>query len=260
MKFDKDDIFGLVGTIIFHLIILLILWFTVLKTVIPEEEGGILVNFGNLDMAAGTFEPRYTDEVLPQNTTPTPPTRTEETAEEELVTQDTEESVSLAEKRKKEEERKRKEEEERQRLAEEQRKREEAISNRVANQMANAFNREGTGEPSQGETDKVTGDQGNPFGNSDRGSVSSNLAGRMGSEGLFIPQDKQQEEGNIVVDVTIDSRGKVVAAIIGKGTNIINPDTRREAIQAAFKTGFKASDKPDNIQGTITYKYRYKQP
>ena len=48
MKLNKDDIYGIVGSVAFHLFILLILGFTVLKTVVPDEDGGILVNFGNV--------------------------------------------------------------------------------------------------------------------------------------------------------------------------------------------------------------------
>ena len=44
MKLNKDDIYGIVGSVAFHLFILLILGFTVLKTVVPDEDGGILVN------------------------------------------------------------------------------------------------------------------------------------------------------------------------------------------------------------------------
>ena len=62
MKFNKDDIYGLTGSILFHGVILLILWLCVLKPAVPEEDGGVLVNFGNVDIAAGTFEPKYTGE------------------------------------------------------------------------------------------------------------------------------------------------------------------------------------------------------
>lgn len=51
MKLNKDDIYGIVGSVAFHLFILLILGFTVLKTVVPDEDGGILVNFGNVNAA-----------------------------------------------------------------------------------------------------------------------------------------------------------------------------------------------------------------
>ena len=53
MRLNKDDIYSLIGTVAFHGVILLILWFTVLKTEVPDEDGGVLVNFGNVDAAAG---------------------------------------------------------------------------------------------------------------------------------------------------------------------------------------------------------------
>ena len=48
MRLNKDDIYSLIGTVAFHGVILLILWFTVLKTEVPDEDGGVLVNFGNV--------------------------------------------------------------------------------------------------------------------------------------------------------------------------------------------------------------------
>ena len=108
MKLNKDDIYGLTGSLIFHAIIFLVLWMTVLKAEIPEDDGGILVNFGNVDASAGTFEPKYTGQELPQETTTTPPPAAKpvEEVKEELVTQDLEESVSLNEEKKKKEEKK----------------------------------------------------------------------------------------------------------------------------------------------------------
>ena len=65
MKLNKDDIYGIAGSVAFHLFILLILGFTVLRTVVPDQDGGILVNFGNVKAAAGTFEPKYTSPRTP---------------------------------------------------------------------------------------------------------------------------------------------------------------------------------------------------
>ena len=121
MKLNKDDIYGIAGSVAFHLFILLILGFTVLKTVVPDEDGGILVNFGNVNAAAGTFEPKYTGQELPQETTTPPPVPKPkvETPKEELVTQDMEESVAIEEaKKKKEKEELRKKEEEKRRKEE----------------------------------------------------------------------------------------------------------------------------------------------
>ena len=106
MKFNKDDIYGLTGSILFHGVILLILWLCVLKPAVPEEDGGVLVNFGNVDIAAGTFEPKYTGENVATNE-PAPPAEEipqQETAPQEMLTQDIEESVALEEKKKKQQE------------------------------------------------------------------------------------------------------------------------------------------------------------
>ncbi len=277
MKFTKDDIYSAVGTVLFHLVILLVLWYTVLRTVVPEEDGGILVNFGNVDSAAGTFEPEFTGHELPQETTTPPPPTPEPIAEEELVTQDIEESVTLADAKKQEEERKRKEEEERKRreeeqrrreeaerkrLAEEQRKREEAISNRVAG----AFGAGSTASASQGDAESGTGNQGSPFGNADQGANegiggygSFNLNGRsIGAGGLPRPAYTVQEEGRIVINITVDPKGNVIFAEVGRGTNIDNASMRKSAIDAAKKAKFNSINGANNQSGTITYVYKFK--
>lgn len=108
MKLNKDDIYGIAGSVAFHLFILLILGFTVLRTVVPDEDGGILVNFGNVNAAAGTFEPKYTGQESPEETTTPPPPVPQpkvETPKEELITQDMEESVAIEEAKRKRERR-----------------------------------------------------------------------------------------------------------------------------------------------------------
>ena len=139
MRLNKDDIYSLIGTVAFHGVILLILWFTVLKTEVPDEDGGVLVNFGNVDAAAGMFEPKYTGQEPPQETTTPPPPVPEpqvETPKQELITQDIEESVTLEDaKKKKEEEKRKKQEAEKKRKEEEEKeriRREEAEKKRLA--------------------------------------------------------------------------------------------------------------------------------
>lgn len=284
MKFNKDDIFGLVGTLIFHGIFLLILWFCVLKTEIPEEDGGVLVNFGNVNASAGTFEPKYTGQELPQETTTPPPPVPEpqvETPKEEMITQDLEESVSLQEEKKKKEEQKRKkeaeekrrkEEEEKERirkieaekkrLAEEQRKKEQAINNKVAG----AFGIGSAEGNNQGDAESGTGNQGSPFGNSDHGANegvggmgSFNLANRYIITGkLAEPSYNEKEEGKIVIDIVVDNKGNVINATIGRGTTIDDQTMRRKAIQAAKRNKFNDISGVNNQSGTITYNYKFK--
>lgn len=252
MRLNKDDIYSLIGTVAFHGVILLILWFTVLKTEVPDEDGGVLVNFGNVDAAAGMFEPKYTGQEPPQETTTPPPPVPEpqvETPKQELITQDIEESVALEDAKKKNEEEKR-------------RKKEQAISNKVAGAFGMG-NAEGN---SQGDAESGTGNQGSPFGNSDHGANegvggygSFNLNGRsIGAGGLPRPAYTIQEEGRIVINITVDPKGNVIFAEVGRGTNIDNASMRKSALDAARKAKFNSISGANNQSGTITYVYKFK--
>ena len=217
----------------------------------------------------------------PQETTPPPPPPTPkvEAPKEDLVTQDIEESVAIDEAKKKKEEQRKKEEEkkreeqreqerirkeeaEKKRLAEEQRKKEQAISNKVAG----AFGAGNTQGSSQGDAANSTGNQGSPFGNSDHGENegvggygSFNLNGRsIGAGGLPRPAYTIQEEGRIVINITVDPKGNVIFAEIGKGTNIDNASMRKSAIEAAKKAKFNSISGANNQSGTITYRYSLK--
>ena len=273
MKFNKDDLYSLLGSVGFHLLILLVLSLTILSTVVPEEDSGVLVNFGNVDEAAGTFEPLNTgQEPMEETTPPPPPTPAVETAKEELVTQDVEESVALAEAKKKKEEQRKKEEAikreqdriqkeklEQQRLADAQRQKELAIKNKVAG----AFGAGSAAGSSQGSGETGSGNQGSPFGNSDHGANdgvggygSFSLNGRsIGAGGLPRPAYTIQVDGRIVINITVDPKGNVIFAEIGKGTNIDNASMRKSALEAAKRAKFNSISGSNNQSGSITYRY-----
>ena len=277
MKFDKDDIIALLGTITFHFVIFLILFFTILKTIVPVEEEGVLVNFGNVDLASGLFEPRGGRTTAGQDAVstpavtivPTPPPT--QNRQEEMITQDTEETIAVGANTRREEEQRQREEAERRererqeaeqrRLAEEQRQREQDIQNRVAG----AFGIGNTDSDSQGTGTTGTGNEGSPFGNSDTGlnegvggfGGSFNLSGRsIRGGGLPRPEDRIAEAGTIVVNITVDPRGDVIRAEIGRGTNIDNAVMRNSALDAAKRAKFNSIQGTNNQSGTITYRYR----
>lgn len=276
MKFDKDDTTALIGTIIVHLILLLILYLGILRTIVPSEDSGILVNFGDVYASAGSFEPPYAATPPRVEVPPQPTPKPVPATEKELITQDEEESISIPEQKKKQEqevadekarkereeaERRRREEEERKRREEEQRKQQEAISNRVSN----AFGMGNTPDENQGDATAATGNQGSPFGNSDSGANegiggfgSFNLSGRsIGSGGLPRPAYNGREEGRIVINITVDPKGIVISAEIGRGTNIDNASMRRSAIEAARRAKFNSIQGTNNQSGTITYIYKF---
>ncbi|MCK3684960.1 cell envelope integrity protein TolA [Maribellus sp. YY47] len=130
---------GIIGTIVFHVIVLLLMIFLGFFTPLPlPGEEGILVNFGNSENGLGDREPaparqkeptptpappkREEPKATPQPATPPPattPKSNPKPANEAVMTQDYEKTVAIeaAEKKKKEEERKKQEQ-----LAEDRRK------------------------------------------------------------------------------------------------------------------------------------------
>jgi TonB family protein len=278
MKFNKDDIAAWTGSVTVHLLLIFLLYLGVMRTIVPDEDSGILVNFGDMYTAAGAVEPQHAAATPPKEIPP-PPQPKPATSGEELMTQEEEETVAIPVSRKKkddkppvdekarrereERERKRIEEEDnRRRREEELRKREEAISNRVSN----AFGAASSQQSRQGDASPETANQGNPFGMSDAGANQSaggfgtfNLNGRyIGQGGLPRPTDKGQEEGKIVINITVDPDGNVIFAEIGKGTNIDNALMRKSAVEAARRAKFNKIKDTDNQNGTITYIYKLK--
>ena len=253
MNLTKEKIFGYTGSLIFCTIIFLILWFSMLKTIIPPREEGILVNFGSVDESSGTFEPRNTGEnnndVLINPTSPPDQQTTITQNIEQTASVDTEDEKKEEEKRLAELERKRKEEEQ---------KRLQAINDKVAG----AFGAGNTQSAGQG-TGSGRGDQGSPQGNSNRGANTGaggygefSLAGRsLGPGGLPRPAYSTQVEGIIVIDIIVDKNGNVISTITGKGTNIDDKTMRQSALDAAGKAKFNAIPGNENQSGKITYRY-----
>ena len=279
MKFDKDKLIALFGTITFHLVIFLILFFTILKTMVPDEEEGILVNFGTVDLSAGLFEPRGNttsvgqDDVSVPEVPPARTTSSRNQQSEDIITQQTEESVAIANQRRSDEQRRQNEDaaqRERERLADEQRRQQNEQRQReqdIQNRVAGAFGI-GDGESdSQGSGTIAAGNEGSPFGNSDTGpntgvggfGGSFNLSGRsIRGGGLPRPAYTIQDEGTIVVNITVDPRGDVIMAEIGRGTNIDNASMRSSTLEAARRAKFNNITGTNNQSGTITYRFTLK--
>ena len=273
MKHTKEKIYGFVGSTIFCLLILLLLYLLVLRAVAKTGEEGVLVNFGNVDLAAGSFEPRYEGEnreVLPEEEV-SPPIQTPELSEAiPAITQNNEETVAIEAAKKKEEERKKREaaEAEQRRITEARQKAEAEQRKRDAinSQVAGAFGTGTSNQSSQGTGTSGSGNQGSPQGNSDTGANSGTggygefaLNGRtLGSAGLPRPSYSAQEEGRIVVDITVDPKGNVIQTGIGRGTNIDNETMRKGALEAAKKAKFNTITGSNNQSGTITYRYNLK--
>ena len=85
------------------------------------------------------------------------------------------------------------------------------------------------------------------------------LGGRsIGEGGLPRPVYNVQDEGRVVVTITVNPAGEVIATAINRQTNTVNPALRKAAEDAARKARFNAVSGVDNQVGTITYYFNLK--
>ncbi len=270
---------GVIGTVIFHIILIIILYTLGFSTPLPlPAEEGILINFGDEDFGVGNNDPELVEK---ETKSFEKESHTEmNNSDEGYNTQDFEEAPEVIEGKKdnseidkqkklEELERKRKEEIARQKkLQEENIKKQKEIDNMVTNAFSKGQNTESNSN-SEGITNNK-GNQGNINGsiNSDdytdinssgNGGVSFSLDGRNPLK-LPPPDYNYQVEGKVVVEVTVDQNGKVTKAVPGvKGSTTLDENLLKAAKDAALKTIFDLKlDAPAYQKGSITYYFKLK--
>lgn len=284
----KNKVTGWLGTIVLHAVLLVLLFLISISKPKAQEEGGVPVMLGNMEVAQGSADPYTLTDVdilnEPQQSTdvsipepvPTPP------VESEMIVQEDEPTVAVSKKenpktaskkevikkevvepREKTEAEKRAEAE---RLAAEKKAAEEkAAAELAAQRIAGAFGK-GTQMGSKGTGEKGTGFQGSSTGNSSNGQITGSggygswdLNGRsLGPEGLPRPVYNVQEEGRVVVTITVNPAGQVIHTSINKRTNTASAALRKAAEDAARKARFNAVSGVNNQTGTITYYFKLK--
>ncbi|MDR1672896.1 MAG: TonB family protein [Bacteroidales bacterium] len=254
---------GLIGTIIFHGGLLALLMFLAFRTPLPlPEEQGILVDFGNSRQGWGNVEPRAS-EPAPQPQPAVAATPQQQSRENNpVLTQNNEEAPTVAPKTDPKEQDKPKEETKKPvdppKPVEEPK--------RTVNQRAMYTRRSDNADAttSQGET----GGQGNH--GSPTGTPNVHVYGEGGGEGnsfsltgrglqgiLPKPVYNSQEQGIVVVEITVDKDGNVIDAESGvKGSTTLDKTLLDAALKAARRAKF--TRKPDSPvqKGTITYIFK----
>ena len=253
---SKNKLYGICGTIIFHTaLILILLLVTFSQPSTPEDGSGILVQIGLVDESQGDLDSFLSDAQPQEETSP------EETVDDnDIASQDIEETVQITppkEKEKKPEKVKK----------EEQKPEAPKEDNRIKNQVADAFSKGFGNSDSHGNSTAGSGAQGSPNGNSSSG-ASSGSPGYgdydLGGRGIVgsLPRpgyDNSNDEGTIVVSITVNASGRVIAASITKGSigsAASNPTLRQQAVNAAKKAIFSKSNGTGNQSGTITYYFK----
>jgi outer membrane biosynthesis protein TonB len=267
---DKDKRKGIIGTIIFHMVLLLALLILALRTPLPlPGEEGVEVIFGYTETGFG--------EVIPENPVsqtrpvPVPVSQPEEEIVEEIVTQTTDESLVIPDTKPEREIENPAEEKPEEEIEEvitpepepiEEIPQQPEVNQRALFKGSQSSNEEGGasgiagGGGSQGQPDGLRQVQ-RYDGQGGQGDGPSYSLGGRGSKYLEQPSANFQEQGDVVVDIWVDRKGNVKRALVSvRGTTILDANLRNTAIKAAYNSTFSEDPKaPDLQKGTITYTF-----
>ena len=248
----KDKRKGILGTILFHgLLLVAFLFMGLTYQIPPPPEEGISINFGFSDEGLGEIEPESTEE-------------TTEIVEEEVIEQQiesTEEIVTQSEtetpavEKTEEKEKVVKKEDPKEEVIEE----EKPEVNKKAlypgkKKNENQSEGEKGGEGNQGVVDGDPNSDVYDGGGIGEDGTAYQLGGRK-VEFKAKPIYNLQVEGKVVVAITVDRLGNVINATPGiKGSTTLNKQLLQRAKTAALKTKFDPKQTaPKNQQGKIIY-------
>lgn len=272
--FSKEKIYGIIGTAVFHILVLLLLYLLVMEQIPPQPEKSNIEMQGAVEDVAGEefFEAKVVPDERSQEV-PSAQNTPSKAVEEPLIAQrdeqsipvDTVKSVNKDKKPVQSEADKRRAEEERRKAAEEaeRRAKEEAerkAKEKIAKSVAGSFGKSGQISSSGGKDDGV-GNSGTAEGGTDRGfetgtgnghGIEASVGNRkvVGELNRKIPV---QEEGTVVVHVTVNPMGQVVSANARTTSVTLKRVAEKEAMKIRFN---KVSELTENENGTITFRFK----
>ncbi len=262
----KDNVRALIVTIAFHGVLVACFLLFGLSTPLPlPEEHGVVVSLGYDDDGTGFAQPLRATPPVPQS-----PQSAPESPREEIVTQETEESVVLPDVSSEQQSQREEPESERQDplpIPEETARVEQVVDTVPVVDPRALFpgrDQRSTDRQDQGETGRQ-GDQGRREGVTDAGvfegmgqggGIEWSLTGRQANF-LPVPEYTIQVTGRVVVTIVVNKQGRVIRATSGaRGTTTTNQILHRMAEDAARRARFDLqTNAPEEQTGTITYNF-----
>jgi len=257
----KDKVKAWLGTILFHALLVLALFFMALKTPLPlPDEEGVEVNMGSMDIGQGE-EQTPPDRLQPAPQPNQEPIKeqvneeTQEPSKEEISTTENEEAPIISNIVEPKKETKEVKEE----IKPPEPKPEPVVDQRLLYTGKKISNSEGDNQTS-GNKGIETGlaDSPNYSGPGGLGSegISYNLGNRKASS-LPKPIYNSDDQGRVKVRIRVDKEGRIISAeILQKGTTVSDIKLHTMAVQAALKSVFTPDANAPEIQvGTITYNF-----
>lgn len=268
----KEQIHGIAGTLLFHIVVLAVLFMVVIERPPKQQESGVSVVMGGADAAPGDAY-TYTEVKAAPVDVPTPQPQSQPSPDEPLITQPDEPSLQVPDTDSAIKEQpapvKTPEQIEQERLAREaERKRQESerLAREAEARIAGAFGK-GAAMTDSGSSLQGRNSEEQTEGNEDTGVAKGaggygnfDLDGRSlaGDGRLPRPMYNVQDEGRVVVSITVNPAGKVISATINPRTDTTNPALRRAAIDAARQAVFNTVNTVDNQNGSIVYYFKLK--
>jgi hypothetical protein len=250
---EKNSRNGVIGTILFHLLLLLLfIQFGMTYQDPPEENaGGMVINFGTTDEGMGDVQPSSTENTTSSENATTSETTTPSSAQENALTT-TEESVEMNASQNTTTTTN-------QNTTTQQT--EQTVDENLSNAL-NALNNPNNNSTGDGNTG-TPGDQGDENGDPNSSNytgggtgngVDFSLIGRSLSK-VKVPENKTQETGKVVVEIVVDKNGKVIRATPGaRGSSTTNTTLYKIAKEAALEARFNVkADAMAEQKGTMTF-------
>jgi outer membrane biosynthesis protein TonB len=245
-------------TSILFVIMFVLFFYLGLTSLDPPPENGIAINFGTTEFGSGDIQPTEAIQSAPKATA----AKQSASSEDEVLSQDIEEAVVMKQIKKAEPTKE---------IAKQEVKQKE--SQKPSKSTSDALSSLINGPKSDGKTkggqgnDNVAGDKGSlngdPYANSYYGSGSGTgnengwgLNGRsISSRGKEM--QKCNEFGTVVVQITVNRNGNIIAAKYTKGTTNTNPCLVEPALATARKYKWQAdANAPETQIGFITVNFK----
>ena len=252
---------GIAAAACYMLLWLCLVLFVKFNLVIEDQGEGILINFGDVEMAGGMEDPDNIDRVAEAQSRPQ---SNPQPQHEEIATQDFDEApaVDVEKKTAKKEKttsdnqsKKKPQEEDTPQQPTRQVNKKALFPGRTeGSKSTSEGNAEGKGNQGH-EAGDPTGDHaGTGQGTSGN---SFDLSGRRLVGALPKPSYDVSEQGRVVVEITVNKDGKVVKAVFrSRGSTTSNSVLVRAAEKAALQARFDVAEGTDLQVGTITYNFK----
>jgi outer membrane biosynthesis protein TonB len=243
----------------FIFVIMFVLFFYLgLTSLDPPPENGIAINFGTTAFGSGEIQPTEAIQSAPKATA----AKQAASSEDEILSQNIEEAVVMKQVKK---EQSTKEIAKQEVKPKESPKPSKSTSDALSS-LINGPKSDGKAKGGEG-NDNIPGDKGslngNPYANSYYGAESATGSGigwglngrNISSRGKEV--QKCNEFGTVVVQITVNRNGNVIAAKYTKGTTNTNPCLVEPALATARKYKWQAdSNAPETQIGFITVNFK----